>query len=114
MGCEALSLLRNCWFIAASTQRSGKCQAGGKPSTWFPPEGLVEQSRITKSIINTPDKEEETASAAEAAKAVGTAEAAEAPETLEAEAEAPAAEAATAEAAGAAEAAQAAETVEAA
>ena len=25
-----------------------KLEAGGKPSTWFPPEGLVEQSRVTK------------------------------------------------------------------
>ena len=23
------------------------CQAGGKPSTWFPPEGLVEQDSAT-------------------------------------------------------------------
>ena len=25
-----------------------KLDAGGKPSTWFPPEGLVEQSALTK------------------------------------------------------------------
>ena len=24
------------------------CQAGGKPSTWFPPEGLVEQTHTEK------------------------------------------------------------------
>ena len=36
--------------------RPGKIKAGGKPSTWFPPEGLVEQKLKTVFERNTIDE----------------------------------------------------------
>ena len=34
------------------TSRNGITGAGGKPSTWFPPGGLVEHSNVPNNIIN--------------------------------------------------------------
>ena len=38
-------------------QSNNKCQTGGKPSTWFPPGGLVEQSTDEKQ--NNKDEDED-------------------------------------------------------
>ena len=36
-----------------------KCQTGGKPSTWFPPGGLVEQSTDEKQNNEDEDEDED-------------------------------------------------------
>ena len=54
-------LPNNFFFFSESLQIhvfSSKCKAGGKPSTWFPPEGLVEQKLKTIFERNTIDEGE--------------------------------------------------------